>query len=214
MYFDFSELEGRSVYKLMTAVVVPRPIAWVVSRNANGTLNAAPFSFFGLMSGEPPVITIGVGARDGKAKDTHRNLQQGTEFVVNLVSTYLLGEMNLTAIDFAPDTNELDVAGLETAPSIRVGVPRIARSPVAMECKVMQVLDIGAHRKIVVAAVKGVHIRDEAVLDADRCYIDSPRLDLVARMHGGGGYSVAHQVIQVPRISVEQWQVEHAPSST
>ena len=100
MYFNLSELDGRRTYKLMTSTVVPRPIAWVVSQDAGGRLNAAPFSFFGLMSGDPPLLCIGVGARDGKAKDTGANLRNGGEFVCNLVSCELLEAMNVTAIEF------------------------------------------------------------------------------------------------------------------
>lgn len=206
MYFDFSALDGRSTYKLMTAAVVPRPIAWVVSCNSEGALNAAPFSFFGLMSGDPPVVTLGIGARDGAAKDTYHNLGQGSEFVINLVSAELLDQMNITAIDFDADTSELVAAGLETVPSTLISVPRIENSPVAMECKVMQEVSVGSNRKLLIASVIGMHVRDDAVLDEAKCYIDTPALDLVARMHGGGGYSVAHQVRQVPRISLDEWR--------
>lgn len=211
MYFDLSALDGRSAYKLMTAVVVPRPIAWVVSGSEEGALNAAPFSFFGLMSGDPPVITIGIGSRNGAAKDTYRNLHEGAEFVVNLVSAQLLEQMNITAIDFDAGTSELEAAGLGTVACTGIGMPRIEHSPVAMECRVIQEVHVGVNRKIVVASVVGLHVRDDAVLDAAKCYIDSPALDLVARMAGGGGYSVAHQVRQVPRLSVDQWRAMQAP---
>src|SRR5690554_5643374 len=120
MYYDFSELGGRDTYKLMTATVVPRPIAWVVSQDSAGLLNAAPFSFFGLMSGEPPVVAIGVGARDGEPKDTGRNLRQGADFVINLVSQDLLRQMNVTAIDFDSSVDELAEAGLEICSSIKI----------------------------------------------------------------------------------------------
>lgn len=214
MYFDFSALDGRSTYKLMTAVVVPRPIAWVVSRNSEGALNAAPFSFFGLMSGDPPVVTIGIGARDGAAKDTYRNLREGSEFVINLVSAPLLDQMNITAVDFDAGTDELTAAGLKTLPSTHIGVPRIENSPVAMECRVMQEVSVGSNRKLLIAEVLGMHVLDSAVLDAAKCYIDTPTLDLVARMQGGGGYSVAHQVRQVPRISLDEWRTKLAPQPT
>lgn len=206
MFFDFSSLDGRGTYKLMTSTVVPRPIAWVVTQSESGRINAAPFSFFGLMSGDPPVITIGVGARSGRPKDTGINLRNGGELVVNLVSAELLEQMNVTAIDFGPEVEELEAAGLQTAPSTLVRPPRIERSPVSYECRTMQIIEIAAHRYIVVASVLAMHVRDDAVMDAQKCYIDTPRLDLAARLQGGGGYSVRHDLREMPRLTEEDWR--------
>ncbi|MGD9944485.1 MAG: flavin reductase family protein [Burkholderiaceae bacterium] len=206
MYFDLSAIDGRSTYKLMTSTVVPRPIAWVVTLDAAGKLNAAPFSFFGLMSGDPPVICIGVGARAGEPKDTGLNLRDGGEFVVNLVSRPLLDAMNVTAIDFGPEVDELAAAGLPTLPSTKVAPPRIADSPVAFECRTRQVLPIASHRWIIVGEPIAMHIRDDAVLDASRYYVNTAALDLVGRMQGGGYYSLQDHVIEMPRMTVDDWQ--------
>ncbi|MGE0799787.1 MAG: flavin reductase family protein [Lautropia sp.] len=208
MYFDLSALDGRSAYKLVTSTIVPRPIAWVVSLDARGRRNAAPFSFFGLMSGDPPVICIGIGARAGKPKDTGLNLRDGGEFVVNLVSRALLHAMNVTAIDFEADVDELEMAELATLPSVHIAPPRIAASPVSFECVTRQVIEIASNRWIVVGAPLCAHIRDDAVISAADCYIDSARLDLVARMRGGkgGGYSVPDTLIELPLLSEAQWR--------
>jgi len=201
MYFDFSELTGRDTYKLMTATVVPRPIAWVVSQDDAGRLNAAPFSFFGLMSGEPPVIAIGVGSRNGEMKDTGRNLRQGASFVVNLVSRQLLEQMNVTAVDFDSSVDELAEAGLETAPSVKVAPPRIQASPVAYECVVEYVHALGGNRSIAIARVLGMHVHDQAMLDPARLYVDTAGLGLVGRMHGGTWYSLQTDLLELPRIT-------------
>lgn len=206
MYFDLSALSGRDTYKLMTSTIVPRPIAWVVSQDEQGRNNAAPFSFFGAMSGDPPIVCLGVGSRADGPKDTGANLSAGAGFVINLVSSALMRHMNVTAIDFAPGVDELQAAGLEIAPSQKVAPPRIAQSPVSMECQVRQTLDVAAHRHIVVAEILAIHIRDDAVLDAQRCYIDTPRLDLVGRMHGGGWYSIQDNLVELPRLTEAAWR--------
>src|SRR5215475_14619517 len=134
MLFDIAGLSGSERYKLLVATITPRPIAWVVSQNAAGRLNAAPFSFFNAFSGEPPVVGIGVSSHEpGRPKDTRRNIRETGEFVVNLVSEEAAGAMTITAIEFEAGVDELAQAGLKTLPSVRVKPPRIAISPVAME---------------------------------------------------------------------------------
>lgn len=207
MYFDISALNGNDAYKLMTATIVPRPIAWVVSQDAQGRNNAAPFSFFGAMSGDPPVVCLGIGTRPtGAHKDTAANLPTGAGFVINMVSSELMTQMNVTAVDFAPGMDELQAAGLEISASTKVAPPRIAASPVAMECRVQQHLDVSANRRIIVAEILAMHIRDNAVLDAQRCYIDTPSLDLVGRMHGRGWYSIQETLVELPRMTEAEWR--------
>lgn len=211
MYFDLSAIDRRNAYKLMTSTIVPRPIAWVVSQDEQGRNNAAPFSFFGAMSGDPPIVCIGVGSRPDGPKDTGANLRIDSGFVINMVSAALLKRMNVTAIDFAPGVDELQAAGLAVAASQKVAPPRIADSPVAMECVVRQILDMGPERRIVVAEILAFHVRDDAVLDADRCYIDTPNLDLVGRMHGGGWYTYQGELVEVPRWSEADWRASGEP---
>src|SRR5580658_1914893 len=113
MLFDFKEIPGRECYKLLVATVTPRPIAWVVSQDAKGVLNVAPFSFFNVFSGDPAVVGIGIGSRKpGQAKDTRANIRETGEFVVNLVSEENAQQMNITAIDFDPSVDEMEQAGL------------------------------------------------------------------------------------------------------
>src|SRR4051812_37022135 len=135
MLFDFEKLSSQEHYKLLISTVVPRPIAWVVTQDPNGLLNAAPFSFFNVLSGDPPLIAIGIGGREpGDAKDTGGNIRRNQQFVVNLVSYAAAEAMNVTAIEFPADVDEIATAGLRTLPSVRVKPPRIAESPVALEC--------------------------------------------------------------------------------
>lgn len=206
MLFDIDALDAPRSYKLLTATVVPRPIAWVVSADAAGTVNAAPFSFFNCFGGHPPLVALGIGRRRGGPKDTLANIEARGEFVVNLVPAALAEAMNLTATDFPPEFDELAVAGLATLPCRKVAVPRIAESPVALECRLQQRIDIDAASQLVLARVVAVHVRDDAVLDAGRCHIDTARLDLVGRMRSPGGYVRTSDRFEMAQIDFATWQ--------
>ncbi len=206
MLFDFAAMRAENIYKLLISTVVPRPIAWVTTRDLDGSVNAAPFSFFNCVSGDPPVVCIGIGGRSpGDAKDTGGNIRRTGEFVVNLVSNDLAEQMNVTAIDFGKEVNELAQADLETAPSARVKPPRIAAAPVSMECERLVIVEVGVDRSVIMGKVVAMHIQDDCVLDQARCYVDTPRLDLIGRMHGGGWYARTTDRFELPRIPVDQW---------
>ncbi|HEX7390998.1 MAG TPA: flavin reductase family protein [Acidiphilium sp.] len=207
MLFDFTALPPADQYKLLASTVVPRPIAWVVTLSPEGRLNAAPFSFFNVFGSGPPILCIGIGARrPGDPKDTGENIRQTREFVVNLVGHGNAEAMNVTAIEFGPEIDELAEAGLTVLPSVKVKPPRIAESPVSMECVLHSMMEFGPGRATVIGEVAAMHVRDDAVLDAGRCHIDTPKLDLIARMHGAGWYSRTTERFDMRRIPVEQWR--------
>jgi len=209
MLFDFTELPAEARYKLLAATVVPRPIAWVVSQSAAGVVNAAPFSFFNVLAGDPPTVGISIGnrARD-VPKDTLANIRATGEFVVNLVARDNAEAMNKTATEFPPGVDELAAARLTRLPSVKVTPPRIAESPVAFECKLFQTLALGPANTLVLGHVVAMHVRDDAVLDAMKHYIDTPKLDLIGRMHGGGGYTTTRDQFQIARIPFDRWNEE------
>ena len=125
--FDFAELSATDRYKLLGGLIVPRPIALVTSHSPDGRVNAAPFSFFNVFAEEPPLVVLGLGISPlGGAKDTTLNIRDTGEFVVNLVDEPIAEAMNLCAIDFPPEISEIEVAGLDLAPSEAVAPPRIA----------------------------------------------------------------------------------------
>jgi flavin reductase (DIM6/NTAB) family NADH-FMN oxidoreductase RutF len=211
MLFDVVGTTNENVYKLLVATIGPRPIAWVTTQDVDGTLNAAPFSFFNAMSGNPPVVAFGIGGRGpGDVKDTGGNIRRTGEFVVNLVSYKLAEQMNVTAIDFPKAVNELAEARLATAPSLRVKPPRIADAPVSMECERLVIVDVGVDRAVVLGKVVAFHVQDDCVLDKDRCYIDTPKLDLIGRMHGAGWYARTTDRFEMPRINVNDWPMRNA----
>lgn len=206
MLFDFAKIPHEQAYKLVVASVVPRPVAWVVSQDRAGQVNAAPYSFFNAFSDNPVVVGIGCGRRPpGAVKDTLANIEATGQFVVNLVSATNAEQMNITAIDFPPGVNELAEAGLTTAPSAVVKVPRIAESPVALECEIFQFVPAGRHT-IVMGRVVALHVRDDCVLDPAKFYLDTPKLGLVGRMHGRGWYARTTDRVEIPRISVAEWE--------
>lgn len=209
MQFDFATLSVKDRYKLLVSTVTPRPIAWVVTEGPDGTLNAAPYSFFNAFSNDPPVVVIGIGGREpGDAKDTGNNIRRTGQFVVNLVDEASAAAMNVTAIDFPPDVDELHQAGLHTLPSLHVRPPRIAESPVALECERLAAIDLGNERTLVIGRVLAMHIKDEAVLDPARCYIDTPKLGLIGRMHGAGWYARTTDLFELPRIAAKEWALK------
>jgi flavin reductase (DIM6/NTAB) family NADH-FMN oxidoreductase RutF len=206
MLFDVTKMDAQETYKVLISTVVPRPIAWITTRDTDGTLNAAPFSFFNAVSGNPPVLAIGIGGRGpGDAKDTGNVIRRTGEFVANLVSNQLVEQMNITAIDFGPSVNELAEAGLTTAPCVHVKPPRISESPVSFECKRLVTVDVGNDRTVVLGTVLAIHVRDDCVLSPERHYIDTPKLDLIGRMHGGGWYARTTDRFELPRIPVSDW---------
>ncbi|SSW66466.1 flavin reductase family protein [Achromobacter agilis] len=205
MFIDLNDLEGPARYKLLTATIVPRPIAWIVSRDAHGATNVAPFSFFNVMSGDPPLICVGIGVRGNAPKDTARNIAERGEFTVSLVSAPLAARMNVTAVDFPAGVDESLEAGLVLSPSRSISVPWVAQSPVAFECRVHELIRID-RRTLVVAGVTAMHVRDELVADRDNLYLDGPGMDLLARLHNPGWYCRPQAAFQMPQMTLAQWE--------
>lgn len=206
MLFDFATMKERDIYKLLVSTVVPRPIAWVVTRDLNGTLNAAPFSFFNVLSSDPPLVAIGIGGHSpGNVKDTGGNIRRHGQFTVCLVDAARAEAMNVTAVEFGPEVDEIAEAGLTVAPSTRIDVPRIAESPVALECERFATLEVSDQRALVLGRVVAMHIRDDCVMDPARAYVDTAKLDLIGRMAGAGGYTYTREQFQMPRMTPAQW---------
>jgi flavin reductase (DIM6/NTAB) family NADH-FMN oxidoreductase RutF len=155
---------GRRMYPTLNCLVAPRPIAWVASADADGRLNLAPHSYFTVASADPPVVSFTSIGR----KDSLRNIEATGEFVVNIVPWSLRLAANLTSIDAPPDTDEFAVAGLTPQPSVRVRPPRVAQSPAALECRLLEVRSFGerpASGHVVFGAV--VHVSVEQAVLAD-----------------------------------------------
>lgn len=209
--FDFARLTPRERYKLLIGAVVPRPIALVTTVDAQGVVNAAPFSFFNCLSADPAILALGVEYRpSGAQKDTGRNVRETLAFTVNIVSDALLEGMNVCAVPFEPGVDELARAGLTAQPGSRVPCPWIAEAPAAFECRHHTTLGIGNSREIILGEVVYAHFRADTV--DERLHVDPVALDAVGRM-GGHGYSTTRGYFDLPTMSVETWENDPATAN-
>ena len=174
-------------YKLLIGSVVPRPIAFVSTISVDGIFNLAPFSFFNAVCGNPPVITFACGVREPE-KDTLRNVRATGEFVVNIVTEEIAEKMNLTSGEYPTHVDEFALTGLTPCPSELVKPPAVRESPINMECKALQIIDISTRPQggsLVIGEVIRFHI-DPAVTSDFR--IDAEKLRAIGRM-GGNEYT-------------------------
>lgn len=206
--FNLKTMSTGDGYKLLAATVMPRPIAWITTVDLDGVVNAAPFSFFNLVCADPPLVAVGFsGASDRNGKDTLANIRATGELVVNLVSEELGDAMNITATNAPRGVDEAALAGLTTATSTQVKPPRIAESPVALECTTFQVIEPGGTGTVLLARVVQAHVQTDAFINVARLHIDPNALRLIGRMHGGGGYCTTRDLFELERKS---WPVEPA----
>jgi flavin reductase (DIM6/NTAB) family NADH-FMN oxidoreductase RutF len=181
MELDLEKEFADRAYPLLVSLVTPRPIALVTSISPDGKVNAAPFSFFNVLGAEPPIVAFAPGDRDdGTPKDTALNIRATHEFVVNLVDEAIAEAMNKCAASLPYGENELQHAGLTTAPSSLVKPPRIAESPASLECVEWGTLQIGGNR-VVIGVVKRLHLREE-LFNAEKKRINAEKLFLIGRM--------------------------------
>ena len=205
MEFDLEKLPHGVAYKLLTGLVAPRPIALVTTMSEEGLLNCAPFSAYNYLCTDPPIVGIGVANRSGSftPKDTAVNIRRTGEFVINVVTEDLAEKMNLCATDFPPEVDEVEVAGLTTAASASVKVPRLAEAHAALECREHTTLEIGRSR-IILGRVVAVWVEDRFV-DPAGPYVLAEELHSVGRMNGLGNYVRTRDAIfTIPRVSLEE----------
>ena len=205
MQFNMADTSPHHTYNLLIGLCAPRPIAWVTTRDAEGRLNAAPFSAYNYLSIDPPIVGFGVAPGPYGVKDTARGAKDLSEFVVNVVTEDLAEAMNVCAIDFPPGVNELEQAGLTTAASSIVSVPRIAQAHAALECQLHQIIEVG-RSKIVLGRVVAIHV-DDAFIDPAGPYERADELHAIGRMNGMGSYVRTRDAFfQMPRIKYADWQ--------
>jgi flavin reductase (DIM6/NTAB) family NADH-FMN oxidoreductase RutF len=180
--WDFGALAVASRYKLLVALVTPRPIAFVSTRGLNGVDNAAPFSFFNVMGEEPPIVVVSMDRRPGGArKDSARNILDTREFVVNMVDEALMGRMHHASEEFGPGESEFDACGLTRAPSRVVAPPRIAESPVSLECRLHSHIPF-PKRDLIVAEGLWLHVR-EGLVDPQTLRVDGKQYAPIGRLY-------------------------------
>ena len=188
-------------YKLLTNLVVPRPIAWVTSLSKNGVVNLAPFSFFNAVGSNPLYIIISIGLNDaGEAKDTARNITDIGEFVVNLITEELFDAMNISAADFPPDQSELAAAHLNVSPSAQIKVPRVAEAQASLECKLFSVQQLGSNT-LFIGEVVMFHVADHLIDSNMHINNFAP----IGRLGSPSVYCRTTDRFDVERITYAQW---------
>jgi flavin reductase (DIM6/NTAB) family NADH-FMN oxidoreductase RutF len=197
--FDPAALPPNGMYKLLISSVVPRPIAWVSTVDGAGVRNLAPFSYFMAITDDPPTIAFSSSFRgagvDGK-KDTLRNVEATREFVVNVVDDDRAAQMNVTSGEYPPAIDEFELAGLTPMTGTRVGAPRVAEAPIAMECRLDRIVPVG-RANLVLGRIVYLHVRD-GLYDAATGRIDMHRLRPVGRL-AGNLYTHVHDIFEMKR---------------
>ena len=200
MLLDFAQLRPREAYGWMISTILPRPIAWVSTIGATGRTNLAPFSFFqGVTANPPTLMFVPVNTRDGRRKDTVRNIEAVPEFVVNLVSFELAEKMNASAAMLPYEESEFEAFGIASTPSEKVRPPRVAAAPVAFECRLERIVTLGEGplaANVIFGRILVAHVSD-AVLGADG-RPDADKLDLIGRM-GGSAYTRTRERFELER---------------
>jgi flavin reductase (DIM6/NTAB) family NADH-FMN oxidoreductase RutF len=184
--FDPTQESPQDIYKLMVGAIVPRPIAFVSSMDAEGIVNLAPFSYFSAVCSKPPTVLFcpAVRTSSGEKKDTLNNILATKEFVINVVSEEIAAQMNQCAAEVAPEVDEFTLSGLTPLDSVVVRPPRVAESPVQMECSLREIITISDQpggASIVIGNVLRFHVHEDLF---DNFRIDPEKLGAIGRMGG------------------------------
>lgn len=198
-FIDPKENTNRDNYKLLIGTIIPRPVAFATTRSKDGIINAAPFSYFNIVSSAPPMISIGVIRDTDEPKDTARNIKETKEFVVHIVDSDNVEEVNKTAMNLPYGESEMDLTKLTLVPSTKVKVPGIKESKVRFEVELEDIFEIKDGEKIVtdlvIGRIVGFHILEDILYDGK---IDPLKLDPVARL-AGSNYSKLGEIFSLVR---------------
>ncbi|MCL1599671.1 MAG: flavin reductase family protein [Actinomycetia bacterium] len=183
--FTLTDLAGIDRYKLLTGLIVPRPIGWIGTVDGDGVRNLAPYSFFNCVSATPPTVVVGTGHRAGSPKDTLSNLRDTGVFTVSIVTEEVVEAMNATSAEVPPDVDEFAEAGLTAVTGSTVHAPYVGEAKAALECEVNQIVPLGDPPTswLVIGDVRTVHVDDD-LLDGTR--IDAQALKAIGRFAGAG----------------------------
>ncbi len=195
---DPKTLPAEQAYRLITGIVVPRPVAWVTTLSSTGSVNLAPFSAFTFVSPKPPMLAISVGRKAGVYKDTARNILATEEFVVHIADRPLLEPLHLSSTEHPPDVSEVDVLGLTTHPSTHIKPPRLTAAPIAMECRLRHCIEFGETRtRLLVGEVLVFHFRDGLLNNGK---IETKELNPVCRL-GGPRYATLGDIVTMQPVA-------------
>lgn len=200
MQLDPQQMDQKSIYKLLTGTIIPRPIAWVSSVGENGIYNLAPFSYFNAVGDDPPHVMFSASRSNHQIKDTLQNILSNKEFVVNMVPESMAAQMNETAHPIPAHESEFDLAGLTPISSLKIKPPRVLGSPVAMECELVHHYTLENHQNggstILIGKVVMFHIDDSILLDDTKINMDL--YQPIARL-AGSSYAKLGEIFSIKR---------------
>ena len=204
IHLSFSNLSPRERNKLLTGLIIPRPIALVTTVSSAGVVNAAPFSFFNVFAHDPPTIVLGIERRrNGAIKDTERNLNESKDLVVNMVDEGLLHAMNDCAIDFPAHLSEPVTLGLSLTKGVEISVPHLTNSPCSIECRQTMNVPLGPVSCLIVCEVLGMHLRP-GVIDQKTLRADEKNYETIGRLMGLL-YAKPGKTFTLPRETFLEW---------
>jgi len=193
-----SDHDPESLYKLLTGVVVPRPIAWVTTLGPKNIVNLAPFSCFTFVSSKPPLIGISIGRKQGVLKDTARNIHEHKEFVVNIADHSMVEAIHASAVEHGPSVSEVELLGLKVRSSQLIQTPCLADVPINLECRFHSTTQYGqTGSEFIVGEVVAFHVADNLISGVK---INSELLRPVARL-GGPTYGILGEIITLAPIA-------------
>lgn len=202
MYVDFKQLTANEVYFSMIQAVVPRPIAWVLSENSDGSHNLAPFSYFNAVCSAPPLIMLSIGTRpDGSPKDTTENIAARQDFVIHVAHVAMRGPLNASSASLPAGESELTLLELPVTPFEGSRLPRLRDARIALACRCQEILELGeAPQSLILGRVIGLYVDDSILIDdpKGRLKIDIRRLDPLARL-GAGQYAALGEIFHLTR---------------
>jgi flavin reductase (DIM6/NTAB) family NADH-FMN oxidoreductase RutF len=204
MNIDVDCLTPDQVYFRMTQTLIPRPIAWVLSENSDGSLNLAPFSYFNAVCSDPPLVMISVGKKpDGSPKDTRANIEERGHFVIHIAHRDQVQSLSESSATLAAGESEVTRLGLATTPFDGFDLPRLADCPIAYACERWEIREIGgARQSLILGRVRRVFV-DDAVTTVDdrgRLRVDAAKVNPIARL-GPDQYLAGGEVLRVPRLA-------------
>jgi flavin reductase (DIM6/NTAB) family NADH-FMN oxidoreductase RutF len=201
MFIPLSSKSKAEVYQLLVQTVLPRPIAYITTHNKNGLVNGAPFSFFNVVCSSPPIISVAIGKkRDGERKDTAKNIIENKEFIIHIVDSNNVQQVNDSAASYPSTISEIDKVGFTLTKSELVSVPRINESKIALECRLYEHLTVGESvdepgTNLILGEVVGLHIDDQLYKEGE---ISTSLLKPIGRL-GGTEYSEIASSFSIPR---------------
>ena len=192
-------LTERENYKLLIGSIIPRPIAFTTTISEDGVVNAAPFSFFNIVSSNPPMLSVSIQRKNGVMKDTARNAKANKQFVIHIVDTSNVEEINKTAANLPADESEIDTTSLTLVDSTVVNVPAVAESKVRFECELVQALELGDGDAVgcdlLIGRIVAYHIAEDIYEEGK---IDPDKLAAVSRL-AGNDYATIGDIFTIER---------------